>query len=65
MIIADEGAAYTQSCIEIKDADGNRIAYRPWRDNWKSNYDPEGNPLADNPIEFGDSGYYGDWVMED
>lgn len=54
---ADEGARYTQQSIVIyNDADGEEITRRPWSsvlDGWED---------CDNPIRYGEFGYYGDWT---
>lgn len=55
MSIADEGAAYTQEHISIEDAEGNVVARRFW---WSCT---EGIENEENPIRFGDFGFYGDW----
>lgn len=52
---ADEGAAYTQQPIVIEDEDGNEVARRAW---WGV---LDGIEDASDPIQFGTSGYYGDW----
>ncbi len=61
--IADGGASYTQQNIKVyeKDEEGEEelIAIRYW----------DGRPAFDeiemneNPLKFGDWGYYGDWVF--
>lgn len=62
MTTADNGASYTQCDITIEDENGDTVASRAWRDNFTSNYDEDGNPLAENPITIGNNGYYGDWI---
>lgn len=52
---ADEGAAYTQQPIIIHDEDGNEVARRQW---WGCR---EGIEECDDPISYGDFGFYGDW----
>ena len=53
--LADEGAAYTQRNITIYDDDGNEVAGRIW---YGCMTDVE---LCEDPITFGDFGFYGDW----
>lgn len=55
--IADDGAAYTQRDITIEDEDDNEVLRRPW---WGVGYD-EDESSDDDPICFGDFGYFGDW----
>lgn len=57
MRTADEGASYTQCNIDIEDEDGNIVAQRQW---CGCTTDIE---LCDNPIDFGDFGFYGDWIV--
>lgn len=57
MATADDGCRYTQSSIIIEDDDGNEVAIRTWYGC------TEGIELMENPIPFGDSGFYGDWQM--
>lgn len=57
--IADENAAYTQEAITIHDETGDEVARRNW---WGVKYDPENDPDTEDPICFGDYGYYGDWT---
>lgn len=52
---ADSDAAYTQQSITIEDEDGNEIARRPWCSMLTGIEDQQ------NPIRFGDFGYYADW----
>lgn len=52
---ADEGAAYTQQPITIEDENGKEVARRTWYGTEISEGD------AEDPIEFGSSGFYGDW----
>ena len=52
---ADEGASHTQQPIVIEDEFGNEVARRQWwgvSDGWKDENDP---------IRFGEFGFYGDW----
>lgn len=56
--LADEGAAYTQQPIVIEDEDGREVARRPW---WGVPYDEDEAP-EDDPIVFGDFGYFGSWI---
>ena len=56
MKIADEGASYTQCDITIIGPNGTDVAVRGWcgcRDGIEDETDP---------IDFGDFGYYGDWI---
>ncbi len=55
MAEADSGAAYTQQPITIEDEDGNEVARRPWCGVLTGIED------CQNPIQFGDFGYYADW----
>lgn len=55
--IADAGACYTQQPITIEDEDDNEICRRPW---WGSQYN-EDEAWEDDPICFGEFGYFGDW----
>ena len=55
--IADDGAAYTQEDITIEDEDDNVLARRRW---CGAAYDPE-EAWEENPICFGEYGYFGDW----
>lgn len=54
---ADRGAAYTQQDITIEDADGDVLWRRRW---WGTKYDPD-EDCCEDPICFGDYGFYGDW----
>lgn len=56
--LADEGAAYTQADIVITDEDGDEVARRTW---CGVAYDAD-ECGEENPINFGDYGYYTDWV---
>jgi hypothetical protein len=59
MKIADDGAAYTQQNINIKDEDGKVVASRSW---WGTVYDPdETEDAEDEIISFGSFGYFGAW----
>ena len=52
---ADSGATYTQQPITIEDESGNEVARREWygvSDGWED---------ENNPIRFGDFGFYADW----
>lgn len=67
MIEADEGAAYTQTDYDVCDPENPDKVYavRRW---WgvKYNDNPEDNDvLEQDPICFGDYGYYSDWEMTD
>ncbi len=57
MIKADENACYTQKNITITDENGKTIATRYW---YGTKYDK--NEPEENPIIFGDFGFYGDWI---
>lgn len=52
---ADSGAAYTQQPITITDERGEEMARRPWVGVLTGIEDQQ------NPIQFGDFGYYADW----
>lgn len=56
--IADAEAAYTQEPITIEDESGDEIARRHW---WGVEYDENVAPCED-PICFGNYGYYDDWT---
>ena len=57
-MLADKCAAYTQKDIRIVDrSTGEAVAVRRW---YGVKYDPD-EAEQDDPIEFGDSGFYGDW----
>lgn len=57
---ADDDAAYTQAPITIHDAEtGEEVSRRNW---YGSAYDPDTTP-EDDPICFGDYGYYSDWII--
>ncbi len=56
MTKADEDASYTQQPITIEDRDGNEVARRAWVGVLT------GLDEVENPIQFGDFGYYTDWV---
>lgn len=56
--IADDGAAYTQQDISIEDENGNEIARRFW---YGVKYNEDEND-EQNPICFGDFGFYADWT---
>lgn len=59
MQIADDGATWqTHSSISIEDEGGNVLMFRPW---WGVEFDPAEDP-SENPICFGQEGYFGDWV---
>ena len=56
MKIADNGAAYTQQDIAIRDEEGYTIAVRRWVGvDFANGYE------AENPIIFGSFGFYDDW----
>jgi len=58
MEAADKGASYTQENITIENTTtGETIAMRKWYGC------TEGIEDIDNPIQFGDFGFYGDWVV--
>lgn len=54
MAEADAGAAYTQQPITIEEG-GTTVAKRPWYGVMTGFED------CQNPIQFGDFGYYADW----
>jgi len=58
MATADSGAVYTQQPITIEDEDGNEVARRQWYGVLTGIED------CQNPIQFGDFGYYADWIEE-
>ena len=53
----DKDATYPQDSISIEE-DGIVVARRPWY-GCMSGVEEE-----ENPIQFGTSGFYGDWVVE-
>jgi len=55
MIVADNNSGYTQECITIEDENGKEIAKRSWHDGM------DGFGKCENPIAFGDAGFYDDW----
>lgn len=56
--IADEGASYTQRDITIYERESHKaVAIRRW---YGVKYDPD-EAEQEDPIEFGDSGFYADW----
>lgn len=57
--IADSGTAYTQEAITIHDDTGAEVTRRNW---YGLAYDPDSDTETEDPICFGDFGYYGDWV---
>ena len=58
MRIADDNAGFTQQHIDILDNEGEIVAHRNWNGIAYDNADVE----EEDPIEFGSSGYYSDWV---
>lgn len=60
MKLADEGAAYTKCGITIEDENGNEVAGRNW---YGVPYSEDDDEPSDDPICFGDFGYYGDWYF--
>lgn len=56
--LADEGAEYTQKSISIYDDDDNEVARRSWYGCTSGIEDCE------DPIQFGDYGFYDDWSGE-
>lgn len=56
---ADENATYTQETIAIENANHDELAHRSWHGTLEF-IDGE-----ENPIKFGDSGYYSDWYIVD
>jgi hypothetical protein len=54
---ADKGVAYTQAPITIEDTDGNEVARREWFGLLS------GIQEYQDPISFGDFGFYGDWMV--
>lgn len=58
--LADEGAAYTQQSISIEDEDGAVVLTRPWIG---VAYDADSG--SEDPIDFGQFGYYADWQEGD
>lgn len=56
---ADNGAAYTQRKIEIKDEAGETVCFRQW---WGVEFDPDvTEETEDEVITFGQFGYFGAW----
>lgn len=55
---ADEGAAYTQQNIDILDEEEKVVATRQW-----CGVAYADDESAENPIEFGNFGFYDDWVI--
>ena len=60
MRAADDAACYTQKDIVVEDEDGREVARRMWCD---LGFDERECPDED-PICFGDAGYYGDWELD-
>lgn len=59
---ADDGITYNQQNCEIREEDDETIvAVRKWFD---VEYHGDDNDYCENPIEFGDYGYYSDWIDE-
>ena len=56
--LADDGAAYTQESIVIKDEDGKEITRRDW---YGTGYDPDVD-YCEDPICFGSFGFFADWT---
>lgn len=52
---ADAAASYTQQSITIENEEGEEIARRPWCSTL------DGIDECEDPIRFGNYGYYGDW----
>ena len=61
MRFADANACYTQRNITITDEDGYIICERHWWGTAIRNLDDDDIVLYD-PIDFGDYGYYDDWI---
>lgn len=59
MELADKGAAFTRCNITIDDEHGNVVAGRQW---YAVPYS-EDDESSDDPICFGDFGYYDDWYF--
>ena len=59
MKFADNNAGYSQRNITIEDKLGNTIAERTWYGC------KDGISLCENPISFGDFGFYDDWCTFD
>lgn len=55
--LADDGATYTQQPIEIM-SDGEPVAIRRW---YGMKYQGNEDDYQENPITFGDFGFYADW----
>lgn len=60
MQIADESAGYTQRDIEITE-NGKTVASRKW---WGDKFDPDfyENGEDADVIDYGDFGYYDEWI---
>ncbi len=52
--LAEEGLAYTQQSVRIKNESGKDVAVLPWYDTEPEEYDVV-------TARFGDSGFYGEW----
>lgn len=57
MAEVDERIGYSQCSITIEDRDGNVLACREW------NATLEGIEENEDPIQFGDFGYFSDWQV--
>lgn len=63
MSFADANACYTQRDITIEDEDGNIICMRHW---WGCPIsDDDDDIICYDPIDFGNYGYYDDWMRPD
>ncbi|MDP4153199.1 MAG: hypothetical protein Q8865_07170 [Bacillota bacterium] len=52
---ADDEATFTQQPISIDDEFGTEVIHRHW------NQKLYGIQLSENPLKFGEKGYYDDW----
>ena len=60
MAAADRGAAYTQENITVEDESRSVVASRNW---YGVDY-ASADVAEENPIRFGDYGYYADWCID-
>jgi hypothetical protein len=58
MKIADENIGYNQESMKILDEEGECVAIRRWCSSL------EGIEDCENPVQYGEFGYYDDWSNE-
>ena len=58
MAMADGEISYNQCSMSIMDEDGECLASRKW---WGC---LDGLEECENPVQYGEFGYYGDWSVE-